>query len=263
MPLAGLTLWPIYLSAFLLPLSRRLILWATAVELNTRRVFFSSTICGLQVRAMTCNFALYAHPSRLAAHTGTHRLSTAMHSAAHTLSTATYTDVLCQVVAAVDHVLDGVAAPRNGDGLPRQRKAVNPCSPTPDGRPHVLTSVRGCICNSEAGGSRRIYELSMMAQVSNGLVRNQALLVILGLVVVLVIGGGDLPAVWSGKKTRRTAALDVLDRIPAVAALTPAGQEPCRAGWTPGGTSPACPCLARHGLSAGSGMRDAPALGPA
>ena len=55
-----------------------------------------------------------------------------------------------------------------------------------------------------------------MAQVSNGLpglLRNQAVLVILGLVIVLVIGGVIFPAVWSSKKTRRTAALDVLDRI--------------------------------------------------
>jgi hypothetical protein len=77
----------------------------------------------------------------------------------------------------------------------------------------VLTSVRGCICNGEVGGSRRIYELSMIAQVSNGLARNQVVLLILGLLLVLVIGGVIFPAVWSGKKTRRTAALDVLDRI--------------------------------------------------
>ncbi len=80
----------------------------------------------------------------------------------------------------------------------------------------MLTSVRGCICNGEAGGSRPVYELSMIAQVSNslpGLLRNQAVLVILGLMLVLVIGGVIFPAVWSGKKTRRMAALDVLDRI--------------------------------------------------
>jgi hypothetical protein len=33
------------------------------------------------------------------------------------------------------------------------------------------------------------------------------------LVIVLVIGGVIFPAVWSRKKARRTAALDVLDRI--------------------------------------------------
>jgi hypothetical protein len=43
--------------------------------------------------------------------------------------------------------------------------------------------------------------------------RNQAVLLIVGLVIILVIGGVVLPAVWSGKKARRTAALDVLDRI--------------------------------------------------
>jgi len=31
------------------------------------------------------------------------------------------------------YVLDGVAAPGNGDGLPRQRKAVNPASTTSTG----------------------------------------------------------------------------------------------------------------------------------
>jgi hypothetical protein len=77
----------------------------------------------------------------------------------------------------------------------------------------VLTSVRGCICNGEVGGSRRIYELSIMAQLSNGLARNQIVLLFLGLRLVLVIGGVIFPAVWSGKRTRRRAALDVLDRI--------------------------------------------------
>lgn len=80
----------------------------------------------------------------------------------------------------------------------------------------MLTSVRGCICNSEAGSFRRIYELSMMSQVSRdlpGLLRNQAVLLILGLLIVLVVGGVIMPAVWSSKKARRTAALDVLDRL--------------------------------------------------
>ena len=77
----------------------------------------------------------------------------------------------------------------------------------------MLTSVRGCTHNLEAGGSRKFCELSMMAQVSNGLMRNQAVLLIVGLVIILVIGGVVLPAVWSGKKARRTAALDVLDRV--------------------------------------------------
>ena len=65
-------------------------------------------------------------------------------------------------------------------------------------------------------GSRQLYELSMMAQVSNGfsgLLRNQAVLLILSLVIVLVIGGVIFPAVGSGQRTRRAAALDVLDRI--------------------------------------------------
>jgi hypothetical protein len=53
----------------------------------------------------------------------------------------------------------------------------------------------------------------MMAQVSNGLMKNHAVLMIIALVIVLVIGGVIFPAVWSSKRTRRTAALDVLDRI--------------------------------------------------
>lgn len=60
---------------------------------------------------------------------------------------------------------------------------------------------------------RQICGLSVMAQVSHGLMRNQAALLILGLVVILVIGVVIIPAVWSSKKTRRTAALDVLDSI--------------------------------------------------
>jgi hypothetical protein len=52
----------------------------------------------------------------------------------------------------------------------------------------------------------------VISQVSNVL-RNHAVLLILVLVIVLVTGGVIFPAVWSGKKTRRTAALDVLDRL--------------------------------------------------
>jgi hypothetical protein len=52
----------------------------------------------------------------------------------------------------------------------------------------------------------------VISQVSNVL-RNHGALLILVLVIVLVIGGVIFPAVWSGKKTRRTAALDVLDRL--------------------------------------------------
>jgi hypothetical protein len=66
------------------------------------------------------------------------------------------------------------------------------------------------------GGFRQVYELSVMAQVSNGfsgLLRNQAVLLIIGLVIILVIGGVIFPAVWSNKRTRRTAALHVLDRL--------------------------------------------------
>ena len=59
---------------------------------------------------------------------------------------------------------------------------------------------------------RKLYELSVISQVSNVL-RNHAALLIIGLVIVLVIGGVIFPAVWSRKKQRRTAALDVLDRL--------------------------------------------------
>ena len=77
----------------------------------------------------------------------------------------------------------------------------------------MLTSVRGCIFNGEGEGSRKLCELSVMAQVSNGLMRNQIALAIIGLVIVLVIAGVIFPAVWSRKRARRTAALDVLDRL--------------------------------------------------
>ena len=52
----------------------------------------------------------------------------------------------------------------------------------------------------------------MISQVSNVL-RNHGALLILGLVVALVVGRVIFPTVWSRKKTRRTAALDVLDRL--------------------------------------------------
>jgi hypothetical protein len=80
----------------------------------------------------------------------------------------------------------------------------------------VLNSVRGCICHGEAGSSRQVYHLTLIAQVSRdipGLMKNQAALLIIGLVILLVIAGVIFPAVWSSKQTRRTAALDVLDRI--------------------------------------------------
>jgi hypothetical protein len=80
----------------------------------------------------------------------------------------------------------------------------------------VLNSLRGYICDGEAGSPRRVYDLTLMAQVSRdipGLMRNQAMLLITILVIILVTGGVVLPAVWSSKKTRRTAALDVLDRL--------------------------------------------------
>jgi hypothetical protein len=51
----------------------------------------------------------------------------------------------------------------------------------------VLTSVRGCTHNPEAGDFRQLCELSMMSQVSDGLVRNQAVLLIVGLVIILAI----------------------------------------------------------------------------
>jgi hypothetical protein len=66
--------------------------------------------------------------------------------------------------------------------------------------------------NLEAGGCRQLYELSVISQVSNVL-RNHGALLIVGVIIVLVIVGVIFPAVWSGKRTRRTAALDVLDRI--------------------------------------------------
>jgi hypothetical protein len=104
-----------------------------------------------------------------------------------------------------------MAVAGNGDGLPRQRKAVNPSSPPLTGGPHVFISVRGGT-DINARGCRQLYELSVISQVSKAL-RSQAVLLIVGLLVVLMVAGVILPAVWSAKKTRRTAALDVLDRL--------------------------------------------------
>ena len=57
-----------------------------------------------------------------------------------------------------------------------------------------------------------LYELSVISQVSNVL-GNHGALVVIALVVILVICGVIFPAVWSRRRTRRTAALDVLDRL--------------------------------------------------
>ena len=77
-------------------------------------------------------------------------------------------------------------------------------------------SLRGTTDIPEARGCRQLYELSAVSQVSNVLRNHGALLIIglvIALVIALVIGGVIFPAVWSRRKTRRTAALDVLDRI--------------------------------------------------
>jgi hypothetical protein len=67
----------------------------------------------------------------------------------------------------------------------------------------MFISVRGCTDNPEAGGSRQLYGLSVMAQVSNGLpglLRNHAMLLILVLVIVLVTAGVIFPAVWQARR---------------------------------------------------------------
>ncbi len=53
----------------------------------------------------------------------------------------------------------------------------------------MLNSVRGCICTREVGGSRQLYELSVMTQVSSGLARNQVLVAVLALVLIAVVAG--------------------------------------------------------------------------
>jgi hypothetical protein len=110
----------------------------------------------------------------------------------------------------------------------------------------VLTSLRGCICNGEAGRPRKRYEMSLAVQAGNGLLRSQAVMAILGLIAVLVVVGVIFPAVWSGKNPahRRSRCARPSG---AVAALTHIGRQPCRAGWTPGGTTP--PVLTRPGTA--------------
>jgi hypothetical protein len=67
----------------------------------------------------------------------------------------------------------------------------------------MFINVRGCPDNPEAGGSRQLYGLSVMAQVSNGLpglLRNHTALLIVALGIILVIGGVIFPAVWSARR---------------------------------------------------------------
>ena len=80
-----------------------------------------------------------------------------------------------------------------------------------------------------------------MAEVSDGLSGTRQCWLFLGLVVILMIVGVIYPAVWSGKRTCRTAASSARPD-PAVEVLTSAGPEPVP-GWLDAGRHlPACPC---------------------
>ena len=76
----------------------------------------------------------------------------------------------------------------------------------------MFISLRGNADIPESGGGRQLFELSVMSHVS-GVLGNHGVLAVLALVAILMITGMIYPAVWSGKKARRTAALEVLDRL--------------------------------------------------
>jgi hypothetical protein len=79
----------------------------------------------------------------------------------------------------------------------------------------MLNSLRGCVCNSEVGDSRQLYKLGVTTQLSKdlpGLLGSRAVLAV-GLLGLLLVVGVILPAVWSRERTRRAAALKVLERL--------------------------------------------------
>ena len=76
----------------------------------------------------------------------------------------------------------------------------------------MFISLRGGADIPEASGGRQLFELSVMSHVS-GVLGNYGVLAVLALVLVLMITGVIFPAIWSDKEARRTAALDVLDRL--------------------------------------------------
>jgi hypothetical protein len=91
-----------------------------------------------------------------------------------------------------------VASTRDGDGLPRQRKAVNPIRTT-FWESHVFNSVR-----------QGIPVLMILAPVRAG---GSTLLSAVVLSAVLVIVFVVWAAIWSRDPERRKNALDVLDRL--------------------------------------------------
>ena len=103
---------------------------------------------------------------------------------------------------------DGAAVTTNGDGLPQQRKAVDPTRTT-IWRPYVHVSVRECISTREAGCPCVVPRFHAFAQVGtvSKILSSQDALVVLGILAILVMVLVILPAVWSEKPTRRKAAL--------------------------------------------------------
>lgn len=114
------------------------------------------------------------------------------------------------------HVPDGVAAPRDGDGLPLQRKAVDPTRPTPLLRPYVNNRLRERVFAREKGSPCRAYQLGALALASgpvSDVTGSPYVLLGLALLLALVTGLVIVPAIWSRRAARRKAALDVLDRL--------------------------------------------------
>jgi hypothetical protein len=76
----------------------------------------------------------------------------------------------------------------------------------------MFISVGGGNVIPKASGRRQLFELSMMSHVS-GVLGYHGVLTLIALVLILIIVGVVFPAIWSGNKARRSAALAVLDRL--------------------------------------------------
>jgi hypothetical protein len=116
----------------------------------------------------------------------------------------------------MQHVLDGTVGTGKGDGLPRQRKAVNSQSARLHQEPHVLNRVRQSARALAGPSANRLGQLALLAQAKtaiNKIAGGQWTLALVVLIAVLLIVGVLWPAIWSQKPSRRKAALAVLDRL--------------------------------------------------
>lgn len=78
----------------------------------------------------------------------------------------------------------------------------------------MLDRVRQSIRAFTATPGRRLSQLVVLAQVKPAIrADGDAVLAMAAVLLVILVAGVVLPAVWSGKPTRRRAALAVLDRL--------------------------------------------------